>query len=43
MTQSMLEWRGLPPFQTMVRLESEAISKKPFEAVPVKLDVFAEA
>jgi hypothetical protein len=43
MTQSMLEWRGLPPFQTMVRLESEAVSKKPFEASPIKLDVFAEA
>jgi hypothetical protein len=41
MTQSMLEWRGLPPFQTMVRLESEAVSKKPFEAAPIK--IFAEA
>jgi hypothetical protein len=43
LTQSMLEWRGLPPFQTMVRLEAEAVSKKPFEAVPIKLDVLAEA
>ena len=42
MTQALLEWRGLPPFQTIVRLESEAVSKKPFEAVPIKLDVFAE-
>lgn len=42
MSQSMLEWRGLPPFQTIVRLESEAVSRKPFEAVPLTLDVFAE-
>jgi recombination protein RecA len=43
MTRSMLEWRGLPPFQTIVRMESEAVSKKPFEAPPIKLDVLAEA
>ncbi len=43
LTQSMLEWRGLPPFQTIVRLESEAVSRKPFDPATRKLDVFAEA
>jgi hypothetical protein len=38
-----IEWRGLAPFQTIVRLESQAVSRKPFGAAPVKLDVFAEA
>lgn len=42
MSQSLLEWRGLPPFQTIVRLESEAVSRKPYEAVPMKLDLLAE-
>lgn len=41
--QPMIEWRGLAPFQTMVRLESQAVSRKPFRAAPVKLDVLAEA
>jgi hypothetical protein len=43
MSQSSIEWRGLAPFQTIMRLESEAVTRKPFEAVPLKLNVFAEA
>jgi recombination protein RecA len=43
MSQSTIEWRGLPPFQTMVRLESEAVTRKPYDAVSLNLDVFAEA
>lgn len=43
MSQSAVEWRGLEPFQTMVRLESEAFSQKPFDAAPLKLEALAEA
>jgi recombination protein RecA len=41
--EPLLEWRGLPPFQTIVRLESQAVSRKPFSATPIKLNVFAKA
>lgn len=41
--EPILEWRGLAPFQTIVRLESQAISRKPAGAAAIKLDVFAEA
>ncbi|HVO97945.1 MAG TPA: hypothetical protein VMT15_07750 [Bryobacteraceae bacterium] len=43
MSQSAVEWRGLPPFQTLVRLESEAVSRKPFDAAPLRLEALAEA
>ncbi len=43
LSQSGVEWRGLPPFQTMVRLEAEAEARKPHEAAPLKLEALAEA
>jgi len=36
-----LEWRGLAPFQTIVRLESRAVSRRPVSAAPMKLEALA--
>ncbi len=41
--ETALEWRGLAPFQTIERLESQAVSRKPYGVAPVKLAIFAEA
>jgi hypothetical protein len=43
MSQSSIEWRGLAPFQTIVRMEAEAVTRKPYDAVPLKLAALAEA
>jgi hypothetical protein len=43
LSQSSIEWRGLAPFQTIVRMESEAVTRKPYDAVPLKLAALAEA
>jgi len=40
--RTRLEWRGLPPFQTMVRLETRATSRRPMSAASSNLDVLAE-
>ena len=37
-----LEWRGLAPFQTIVRLESRAVSRRPAGAAPMKLEALAD-
>lgn len=39
--KSNLEWRGSPPFQTMVRLEINAMSRKPMSAAASKFDLLA--
>lgn len=36
------QWRGEAPFQTIVQLELQAISKKPVPVGPVKLEALAE-
>lgn len=37
-----LEWRGENPFQTIVRLTSQATSKKPVQVGPAALEVIAD-
>ena len=36
--QQRLRWRGQPPFQTIERLELEAISRKPVHLSPVRME-----
>ena len=36
--QQRLHWRGQPPFQTIERLELEAISRKPVHLSPVRME-----
>jgi hypothetical protein len=40
--QQFLEWRGLAPFQTIVRLESQLTPRKPMGEAPMKLAALAE-
>jgi hypothetical protein len=37
-----VEWRGQNPFQTILRLRSDAYSKKPVPAGPIALDVIGD-
>ena len=39
--KSGLEWRGLPPFQTMVRLEVNAASRKPMSTTSSSFEILA--
>lgn len=40
--QQRLRWRGQPPFQTIERLELEAISRKPVNLSPVRMEALVE-
>ena len=40
--QQRLHWRGQPPFQTIERLELEAISRKPVHLSPVRMEALVE-
>ena len=40
--QQRLRWRGHPPFQTIERLELEAISRKPVHFPPVRMEALVE-
>jgi recombination protein RecA len=40
--RARFEWRGLPPFQTITRLETHAVSRKPMGAAASQLEAFSE-
>ncbi|MEP6538623.1 MAG: hypothetical protein ABJF23_25010, partial [Bryobacteraceae bacterium] len=40
--QQRLRWRGSPPFQTIERLELEAISRKPVHLSPLRMEALME-
>ena len=37
--QQRLFWRGCPPFQTIERLQLQAVSKKPMSGVPLPIEI----
>ncbi len=37
--QQRLSWRGCPPFQTIERLELQAISQKPMSGIPLPVEI----